>query len=306
MKGIIMIYVTGDIHANPIERFSFKHHPHLRELTSNDYMFVLGDCGVPWYNPDLEFHNQWARPGSEKLDHYLLDWLNNKPWTTFFIRGNHDNIDLIEQMPWTKKFHADVRQMTYQDKTYNKIFYIDTPQFMYLEGQKILIVPGAESHDVDYIFEYNDPNTKTYIKCLTKKELNEGIPAYYRVNHFDWWEKEGVDKEKLQILIKQIPQEIDYVFTHAPCGELRKYWKFPDRPARENPAPSEQSLTDLVFNNINYKLWVHGHFHHYIELPKILSLGLYYDILSLNDLEETANRFYLENKYYEEILLAKK
>lgn len=52
-----MIYVTGDIHANPIGRFSFKTHPELRKLTEHDYMIVLGDCGVPFYNPELDFHD---------------------------------------------------------------------------------------------------------------------------------------------------------------------------------------------------------------------------------------------------------
>lgn len=89
-------------------------------------------------------------------------------------------------MPWTKKFHANVRQMKYQNIIYDKIFYIDTPQLMYLEEQKILIIPGAESHDVDYLFEYDDPNTKVYIKHLLEKERIEGIPAYFRVNHFNW------------------------------------------------------------------------------------------------------------------------
>lgn len=300
-----MIYVTGDIHGNPIERFSFKHHPELRELTEYDYMFILGDCGVPFYNPDLHFYDQWTKPGLEKREHYLLNWLNKKPWTTFFIRGNHDNIDLINEMPWTQKFHANVRQMKYQDKIYNNIFYIDTPQLMYLEGKKILIIPGAESHDVDYLFEYDDPNIKFYIKHLLRKEQTEGIPAYYRINHFSWWENEGVDENKLRKLFQEIPSEVDYIFTHAPCGELRKYWSFPDRPAREKPAPSEQILADLVYNNIKYKLWVHGHFHHHIELSFISSLGIYHEIYSMKELEQVAHNMYLENKYYEEILAAK-
>ena len=296
-----MIYVTADIHGNPIERFSFKMYPELRELTKHDYMFVLGDCGVPFYNPDLHFYDYYTKPGSEKLEHYLLNWLNDKPWTTFFIRGNHDNIDLINEMPKTKIAHADVRQMKYQDKIYDKIFYIDTPQFMYLEGKKILIIPGAESHDADYIFEYDDPNIKTYIKYLKKKERTEWVPAYYRINHFDWWEKEGVDKDKLKTLIAQIPQEVDYIFSHTPCGKIRTYWKFPDCPSRQNPAPSEQILTDLVYDKIKYKLWVHGHFHHHIELPMLLSLGIYHEIYSMKELEQIAHNMSLENKYYEEM-----
>ena len=301
-----MIYLTGDIHGDPIERFSYKRHSEMRELTKNDYMFILGDCGVPWYNPEIKFYDYWTRPGAERVEHYLLSWLNDKPWTTIFIRGNHDNIDLIEEMPWTKFAHADVRQMSYQNVVYDKIYYVDTPQYMYLEGQKILIVPGAESHDADYIFEYDDPSTKGYIKHLQKQEQKDGIISYYRINHVSWWEREGVDEDKLKALLPHLPHEIDYIFTHAPCGELRKYWKFPDRPAREYPTPSEQILADLIFPSFKYKLWVHGHFHHYIELPHILSLGIYHSVLSLENLESISKRFSSENKYHEEKLAAMK
>lgn len=300
-----MLYFSGDIHGNPIERFSFKHHPELRELTQDDYVFILGDCGVPFYNPDLGFYDYWTRPGAEKAEHYLLHWLNEKPWTTIFIRGNHDNTDLIKLMPWTKLGHADVRQMCYQEVVYDKIYYVDTPQFMYLQGQKLLIIPGAESHDADYIFDYDDPLTKGYIKTIEKKNAN-GEDVWYRVNHVSWWEDEGVDQELLHDLIPKIPQEVDYVLSHAPCGKVREFWKFPDRPAREYPAPSEQIMADEVCGKIDYKLWLHGHFHHHIELPQIMSLGIYHEIYSLEDIEMKAKWMKAEWQHHLEIMEANK
>ena len=51
------LYFTGDIHANAIKRFGYKEQPWMRGLTTGDYIFVLGDCGIPWFNPDLEFYN---------------------------------------------------------------------------------------------------------------------------------------------------------------------------------------------------------------------------------------------------------
>ena len=29
----------------------------------------------------------------------LLDWYNDKPWTTLFCDGNHDNFDLLSKHP---------------------------------------------------------------------------------------------------------------------------------------------------------------------------------------------------------------
>lgn len=286
-----MIYVTGDIHANPIGRFSFKTHPELRKLTEHDYMIVLGDCGVPFYNPELDFHDMWTKPGAEKGEHYQLNWLNNRPWKTLFLRGNHDNIDLISEMPHTELGHAYVRQMCYQKKIYENIFYIDTPQYMYLQGYKLLFIPGAESHDVDYLFEWDDPLTKEYIKAINKKFYKTGEETFYRVNHYSWWQNEGVDLEKTQKLINQIPKEVDYVLTHAPRAAIHNYWKFPNSSTKGCPAPSEQILEDEVAAYIKYKMWIHGHFHHHIELPMIYSLGIYHEIYSLQEIEE-------KKKYY--------
>lgn len=299
-----MIYLTGDIHSNPIERFSFKVNPELRNLTENDWMIVLGDCGLPWYNPDLGFFDYWTQPGAEKGEHYKLAWLNSRPWKTLFLRGNHDNIDLINMMPHTEVGQAKVRQTCYQDKIYENIFYIDEPQFMFLEGQKILFVPGAESHDADYIFEYDDPATKEKIKAINKKFIETGEDTFYRVNHFSYWEDEGVDPLKVHNLILDTPVDVDYVFTHAPRAALRNQWKFPNKPAREYPAPSERILEHEVARWVKYKLWVHGHFHHHIELPNIYSLGIYHEIYSLETLEQIKKSFDLEIKYQKEMFSA--
>lgn len=43
-----MIYCTGDTHGQIIDRFSYKHHPELRDLTDKDYMFIAGDFGAIW------------------------------------------------------------------------------------------------------------------------------------------------------------------------------------------------------------------------------------------------------------------
>ena len=299
-----MLYFTGDIHADCISRFSFKTHPELRELTSDDFIIVLGDCGIPWYNPQLHFYDYWTKPGAEKAEHYQLTWLNNRPWKTIFLRGNHDNIDLIQEMPFTKLGHANVRQMCYEDILYENIFYIDTPQFMYLQGQKLLFIPGAESHDIDYIFEYDDPLTKDYIRQINKKYKRTGVETLYRVNHFSYWKNEGVNENLALKTVMHCPKEVDYVLTHAPRAAVHNQWKMPGAPARNNPSKSEIILENIS-KLITYKMWLHGHLHNYIELTNLYSIGLYYDILSLEDIEKKKKFFDLENKYYQEIMANK-
>ena len=73
-----MIYITGDIHGNPI-RFSTPYFPEQKEMTKNDYVIICGDFGLVW---DYK--------GESHQEKYLLDWLNEKPFTTLFLDGNHE------------------------------------------------------------------------------------------------------------------------------------------------------------------------------------------------------------------------
>ena len=41
-----MIYITGDCHGEVLQRFSYNKHPFLKNLTTNDTIFVLGDIGL--------------------------------------------------------------------------------------------------------------------------------------------------------------------------------------------------------------------------------------------------------------------
>ena len=74
-----MLYFTGDTHGELTMRFSYNHNPQLRQLDENDIVFILGDCGRPWFNPELKFYDEYTKPGSEKSDIYELNFLNSHP-----------------------------------------------------------------------------------------------------------------------------------------------------------------------------------------------------------------------------------
>lgn len=74
-----MIYITGDCHGD-WRRFSLDCFPEQKEMTRNDYVIICGDFGL------------WHDTSSER---YWLDWLNNKPFTTLFVDGNHENYDRL-------------------------------------------------------------------------------------------------------------------------------------------------------------------------------------------------------------------
>ena len=173
-----MIVVTGDVHSNILQRFSYRQYPELRELIESDYVIIAGDFGCPWYNPELKCYDYWTRPGAEKEEHYKLNFLNNKPWKTIVVMGNHDNYDLVEKMPYTEIGGAKVRQCYYDNVLYENIYYVDTPQYMYLQEKKLLLVPGAMSHDAEVVFDWDDPCLKQKVKQAEKEH------KWYRIKHF--------------------------------------------------------------------------------------------------------------------------
>ena len=78
------IYITGDTHGG-FQRFGSKYFPQQKNMGREDYMIVAGDFGGLW-------------DGSPK-DQYWLDWLEEKPFTTLFVDGNHENFDLLNTLP---------------------------------------------------------------------------------------------------------------------------------------------------------------------------------------------------------------
>ena len=82
-----MIYVTGDCHGN-FQKFSTEQFPEQQKLTKDDYVIVCGDFGGVW-NYEKESNNE----------KYWLDWLNDKPFTTLFVDGNHENFDRLYNYP---------------------------------------------------------------------------------------------------------------------------------------------------------------------------------------------------------------
>ena len=74
-----LLFITGDLHGGT---FSGKLEPGvappaLYECTKDDHLVVLGDFGLPWP----------GQPNNEEN----LRWLEERPWTTLFIDGNHEN-----------------------------------------------------------------------------------------------------------------------------------------------------------------------------------------------------------------------
>ena len=79
-----MIFITGDTHGDWISRLRTESFPEQKEMTKDDYVIICGDFGI-WDN--------------SKREKYNLDWLKDKPFTTLFVDGNHENYDILDELP---------------------------------------------------------------------------------------------------------------------------------------------------------------------------------------------------------------
>lgn len=82
-----MIYITGDCHRE-YRRFNTQNFPEQKEMTKEDYVIVCGDFG-----------GVWSFEKEDKEEKHLLDWLEEKPFTTLYVDGNHENFDRLYGYP---------------------------------------------------------------------------------------------------------------------------------------------------------------------------------------------------------------
>lgn len=88
-----MIYITGDIHGSP-ERLGMHSFYEQKEMTRDDIVIICGDFGMVW-----------EKSGESASEQYWLKWLEDKPFTTVFVCGNHENFDRLYQYP-VKEWHG--------------------------------------------------------------------------------------------------------------------------------------------------------------------------------------------------------
>ena len=85
-----MIYITGDTHGG-FQRLTTDNFPQQKQMGRNDYVIICGDFGGVW-------------DGSPR-EAYWLDWLEEKPFTTLFADGNHENFTMLNDLP-QKEWHG--------------------------------------------------------------------------------------------------------------------------------------------------------------------------------------------------------
>ena len=82
------IFITGDTHGSyDIQKLARKNFPEGKTLTKDDYVMICGDFGCVW-GGELAGSDRWWQ-----------NWLDEQPWTTLWVDGNHENHDLLKTYP---------------------------------------------------------------------------------------------------------------------------------------------------------------------------------------------------------------
>ena len=237
-----MIYLTGDTHGD-FRRFGTRIFPEQKQMTKDDFVIILGDFG-----------GVWSTDPEDRMEKYWLDWLDReKPFTTLFIDGNHENYDRLYSYPVREWKGGKVHEIR------PSVLHLMRGQIFHLCGKTFFTFGGASCHDIeDGIFEADDPELK-HIHRMAAKGYTEYQDLRYRINHVSWWEQELPSKEEYKecaLNLRKAGFDVDFILTHCLPTSLHLL-------IGEGRYEAD-ALTDYleqIRTLTSYKCWFCGHYH---------------------------------------------
>lgn len=216
------IFLTGDTHGEiDFHKLTTKSFDEQKYLTKDDYVIVLGDFGVLW-----ESYTKYSPDGISKRDQYLMDWYNEKNFTTLWIDGNHECHKAIATYPIEEWNGGKVHKIS------DSIIHLMRGQVYNINGKTFFTMGGADS-----------------------------IDKIYRVIDVSWWEEEmPTYQEYVEAMnnLEKVNFKVDYVLTHC-CGT-----QFLPRLVTMHKQGDE--LTQFLWHlekdfGLDFKHWYFGHHH---------------------------------------------
>lgn len=216
-----MIVITGDVHgAHSIgTRFNSKNFPEQKHMTKDDYVIIVGDFGLVW--------------AMDKEDKYWLKWLDEKPFTTLFIDGNHENFDLLDAYPVEMWNGGKVHKIN------ASVYHLMRGQVFDLQGKRFFTFGGAASHD-----------------------------KAYRKEGASWWKQEMPTPEEYAEgwrNLARVGNKVDIILTHTCSATALDYLNC--RFAYGFPVDELHAYLYRVEEQVQYDKWFFGHYHRDEELP---------------------------------------
>lgn len=209
-----MIYLTGDTHGTiEIGKLSRANLAVERvEPGEGDFVIILGDFGLV-FAPD----------GQSAEERWWLKWLDEKPWTTLFIDGNHENFGRLNALSEEEWHGGRVHRVS------ESVLHLMRGQIFEIDGRSFFTMGGATSHD-----------------------------RQFRKEGRSWWPEELPSEEELaraDAALDGCGRRVDYVLTHcAPTlvqGRINPTF-LPDRLTE---------YLQHVRDTTAFHRWYFGHYH---------------------------------------------
>lgn len=216
-----MIYLTGDIHGNPLPIINFCKKI---ELTKEDIIILLGDVGVNYYT------------GSR--DNKIKEKLSKLPVTLFCIHGNH------EMRPWETKCNYKEKEFNggtvYYEEKYPIILFAKDGEIYNLPTENgiksCLVLGGAYSVDKFY-------------------RISRGFAW------FDSEQPSDEIKKYVEDQIAKTGKKVDIVLSHTCPLKYEPVEAFLPMIDQSKVDKSTEEWLDKIEKTIDYKAWYCGHWH---------------------------------------------
>lgn len=231
------IYITGDLHGELSlpSRLSGKKFPEGKQMTKDDFVIIAGDFGVIWDNNPYN-----------KTEIYLLNWLDERKWTTIFIDGNHENFFRLSLFPIEERWGGKVRKIN------DSIFHLQRGEIFTLQEKKFFCFGGAESWDKDM--------------------RREGVSI---------WPEEVPNYEEKEYGLQNLKKHqycVDYIVSHTIPKSIVKMIIGSDN-ANKGKKDSTCDYLEQIAQQVQYERFFCGHMHTDQEIGKFRLL--YKDIVPI-------------------------
>ena len=234
------IYVIGDLHGD-FDLIDAKLNIGVSlNDEEKDVLFVAGDAG---------FINSYETKESinKRKQH-----LNNTPFIIIVVLGNHENYDVIQNLPEIEIFNGKCYKEDGVD-----VYYAKNGQIFEIDGKKIFTYNGGLSIDKEKWLEY---------------EQQYGVKF--------WWPQEIDLTDFDDAFKKYLNQKIDYVITHdVPRSVFNKLTSFIPGRFKNNPCLLHDSF-EKIYSLKNFEHWYAGHYHpsYPVTIDKLTVLPIGYMI----------------------------
>lgn len=206
------LFVTGDTHNDiDINKLTTYQFPVQKELDRDDYLIIAGDFGGVWY-------------GNQK-DNWILNWHNNKNYTTLFVDGNHENFDALNTYK-IENWHGGKVQFIRSN-----VIHLMRGQIYDICGYKVFTFGGASSTDKE-----------------TRRE------------HISWWAEENssyAEQDEALQNLQKLNNTVDIIVSHAGPQDLSDVI-LQDRFRMKDP---EENFLQYIADITTFKKWYFGHYH---------------------------------------------